>query len=347
MMTRRRRMASMLIENIPTPWENLLLQRSDENITDTIEKLISSTDSDVDLRWTLNSSNKYGIKACFKSIPLELIENASWVEHQEICIQFSSFKHLPRFEISITLINEVYLSVFYHYCCSVIAKTFGLKASREIFNAVLSTINEWSDFFKKASSNKLSIIKQKGLIGELCFLNYLIDKKGPNSALAFWKGPVSSSKDFICDSNAFEIKCCEPSLASENIKISSLDQLLVQPYENLYLVIYELAPSSIDSARSFTLQSLVKSTFEKIEPHNQSLKFIFTYLLSEYGCQNYDDYTEYSWVVLEGSPRIFIVDNEFPMLTSENVPNGIIDIKYSISLSYIRKNYKQFLLEEL
>lgn len=337
----------MLIDNSSTPWDNLLQQRRDENFTETIEKLILGAGSDVDLRWTLNSSNNYGIKACFKSIPFELIQNASWVDHQEISIQFSSFQLLPSFEISITLINDSYLSIFYHYCCSIIAKTYGLKSSREIFDAILNIINEWSEFFKKATSNKLSIIKQKGLIGELCFLNYLIDKHGANSALASWKGPISSSKDFICDSNAFEVKCCEPSLASENIKISSLDQLRVQPYENLYLVIYEVAPSSIESSMSFTLKGLIKSIFDKIDPHDQSLKSIFTYLLAECGCQDYDDYIEYSWITLEGSPRIFIVDNEFPALTSDNVPSGIVNTKYSISLSYIRKNYKPLLLEEL
>ena len=167
-------------------------------------------------------------------------------------LTFSSFRYLPKLEINIVLKNNNYLSIFYHYCLSLIAKTKGLESSSDIFNAILSTINEWSEFFKKANASKLSPNEQKGLIGELSLLSHFIDKAGINSALGSWRGPISSSKDFIFDSTAFEVKCCEPSLASSDIKISSLDQLLIKPYKNLYLVIYEIAPGSAQSENSFT-----------------------------------------------------------------------------------------------
>ena len=166
----------------------------------------------------------------------------------------------------------------------------------------------------------MSFIQQKGLIGELCFLSYLIDKKGADSALASWKGPINSSKDFVLDNIAFEVKCCEPSLASEKIKISSFDQLLVNPYKILYLVIYEIAPSSPQSHQSFTLKGLITAIYEKLGFENHHNLSIFNQLLADYGCENIHDYNEYIWNILEGSPRIFIVDSQFPALTSNNVP---------------------------
>ena len=42
--------------------------------------------------------------------------------------------------------------------------------------------------------------------------------------------------------------------------------------------------------------------------------------------------------------RIFIVDNEFPALTIENISNGIISAEYSISLSYICGSSKQIFI---
>ena len=251
--------------NSTNPWDSLLQQREYENTSDTVEKLIISNNAHVDLRWTLDSSNRCGIKAYIGSISRQMIDNApSWDDdHQEISIIFSSPEYSSKCNISIVLNNNSYQTIFYYYCCSLIAKTEGLKSSNDMFNAILYTVNEWGEFLKKAKSSKLSFIQQKGLIGELSFLSYLIDKKGVHTALASWKGPIKSSKDFVLDSSAFEVKCCEPSLASENIKISSFDQLLVQPYKILYLVIYELAPGSPESEKSFTLQALIQRIFEK------------------------------------------------------------------------------------
>ena len=167
----------------------------------------------------------------------------------------------------------------------------------------MNTINEWSDFFKKANSSKLSPNEQKGLIGELSLLNYFIDKTGINSALGSWRGPISSSKDFIFDSTAFEVKCCEPSLASSDIKISSLDQLLIKPYKNLYLVIYEIAPSSAQSKNSFTLYSLVQQIYDKIGSNNYQSKSTFNQLLSDYGCSSLEEYSDIQWLMLNQSPK--------------------------------------------
>ena len=156
-------------------------------ITGTVEKLDSSAEADFDIRWTLDSSNRCGIKIYLNSISLELIENATWDNHREISIDFSSFRYLPKLEINIVLKNNNYLSIFYHYCLSLIAKTKGLESSSDIFNAILSTINEWSEFFKKANASKLSPNEQKGLIGELSLLSHFIDKAGINSALGSWR----------------------------------------------------------------------------------------------------------------------------------------------------------------
>ena len=78
-----------MIDNSTTPWDSLLKQKTDENNFGTVEKLDSSAEADFDIRWTLDSSNRCGIKIYLKSISLELIENASWDNHREISIDFS------------------------------------------------------------------------------------------------------------------------------------------------------------------------------------------------------------------------------------------------------------------
>jgi len=323
----------MMTELSYNPWANIV-QQNDQPISfgHNAEKIISNTPWD--FRWFVDYEGNFGFLLNFHSIKRKNLGQLLFNELTEITISHSKLSLLPRFTILIKLVNPENYHVFYHFCKSLVSGSRVITSEDKLIDNIVSQIHDWSSFFDKYRERKLSINAQKGLIGEILFLNELILLKGSQVALSSWKGPDNACKDFILDNNAYEIKCIEPSLSS-TVKISSIDQLSVSPFDKLYLIVYQIIPASVDTASAFSLSSLISKTYNLIEADKPLLMERFSLLLSELGIHDHHIYDNSLWKSSLNSPYIFNVDSRFPSISAEQIPIEIASLSYAIIFSRI------------
>jgi hypothetical protein len=151
----------------------------------------------------------------------------------------------------------------------------------------------------------------------------------PSDTIRYWAGPSGGKKDITLNSLAIEVKTTSSSHAKE-IKISSLDQL-DRSTEKLYLM--HLSISHADTEAGLTLQYLydfvgskIKDDFTASALFQRTAGNIFNKASSEqkeepYLCSEIDMYD---------------VLDAFPKLIRSDVPNGVVDANYSLSVSSIQ-----------
>lgn len=95
----------------------------------------------------------------------------------------------------------------------------------------------WQKLLQYENKSVMSFQRQKGLLGELIYLSTIIDDIGVETAVDSWTGPDGSDQDYLFPSEWAEIKSV--SLASETVRISSLQQLQQEMEGELIVYILE------------------------------------------------------------------------------------------------------------
>ena len=209
--------------------------------------------------------------------------------------------------------------------------------SREASNPLSALIDRylsWQKLLQYVGKGVMSFSQQKGLIGELLHLQEIISDKGIENSVNSWVGPDGSDQDFVYDDTWDEIKTV--SLAAETVKISSFEQLLHD--KNGTLSVYVLEKTTPGNDRVL-LSYLVKTLRTKM---SQSVRLLdsFNMKLFKYGYRDRDEeeYDKNCFRYVER--RDYLVNDDFPRLTKNNVPAEIVSGSYNISLASIEK-YKR------
>lgn len=106
----------------------------------------------------------------------------------------------------------------------------------------------------------MSANAQKGLIGELLYLEYLIDQNGVKHAFESWVGPDGSDQDFLLDDSWTEVKTT--TISSDSINISSLEQLDRDDFGRL--VVYFMDKVDSPNKSTITLGDIFERVFAKL-----------------------------------------------------------------------------------
>lgn len=159
-----------------------------------------------------------------------------------------------------------------------------------------------------APRSLLSIEKQIGLIGELTFLNRLLDASGPGGIIA-WVGPVGEPHDFRIGKQEIEVKT---SSGTRRIhRIHGLEQLFPSTGMRLALVSILLEPAGKSSG--FSLNSLIQQTVAQLKKEPQKQKRLKE-LLTKVGWQESDSkYYTRQWRLRRPIVQIN-VDDKFPRI---------------------------------
>jgi hypothetical protein len=173
----------------------------------------------------------------------------------------------------------------------------------------------------------------KGLLGELLFLEYLLQKPlyCNNETLNGWKGPYNDEKDFFINGFAIEIKTI--STASEEIRISSEYQLEKVADKNLYLGIMELNESS----SGFCLQDKFLHIREIITTNSLDISILLNALrengINQMNITKYNNYKfEFNKMEIYDATTI-----QFPSIVKSNISSAIKNVGYNIVISSIQK----------
>ena len=197
----------------------------------------------------------------------------------------------------------------------------------------LNVVNHWKRLLDKIARKGLDIEKQKGLIGELLFLNHLLNhNKTSSNAISFWTSTEEDfqSKDFTLGDTGVEVKFT--SSQQPQINVSNERQLDNENFRELFLVLYS---TEAVKDNGFSLNSLIKETRQKITT-NEVLS-VFNDKLKLYGYHE-DDSEYYGGMYSLKKLFCFVISSEFPKIIKGNLPLGIFETSYKIEISAV-ENY--------
>jgi hypothetical protein len=232
-------------------------------------------------------------------------------------------------ELNIYLLDNDLKDVFSLFIQNILEEIFESVTEIEALTKSLNVISKWKKLFDKINFNGLSIEQQKGLIGELLFINWLLDsQKTPQIVLNAWTGSDFEDKDFVFGSIGIEIKLT--SSKYPKLKITNERQLDTQNLNELFLILYVTEEVK---ENGFSLNSLVEQTREKISTHFDELKF-FNEKLLLVGYFD-DDIDNYNKIYSLRNTVHLIVTSDFPKIIGGILPLGVYDTSYSIELSAV------------
>ncbi|WP_256758444.1 PD-(D/E)XK motif protein [Cohnella sp. WQ 127256] len=209
-----------------------------------------------------------------------------------------------------------------------------LQADEEvkILEIVEQTLSHWKSFFEEYGFTGLSDSAQRGLYGELWFLRCLI-KESPLSTVKLverWKGPNRKTHDFSNKSIAVEIKT-STAKKHHKFQVSGEKQLDDRGLKKLYLVFLSFAEME---STGESLNGIIEWLIVSLDafPAAQNL---FKEKLFQVG-YSIAHSSLYTTGFINREVRTFLVQEGFPRLLSENLPDGLGDLTYSVAVASCR-----------
>ena len=230
------------------------------------------------------------------------------------------------------LVNNEYEDVFLRLCWDLINSTVGIPKP---LTALIERYLKWQKLLQRMSSGTLSYERQKGLLGELLYLEEMIKRIGCEAAVAAWVGPEGSDQDFVFCRDWTEVKTI--SIGAKVVRISSLEQLNQNCIGALHIFILE---STTPGENRKTLNGEI-SRIRALLMDDPIVRDKFETKLVMAGYNPTDKLKYEKNVFRFVEEREYSVDKDFPKLTSANVPIGVQECKYAISLSTIENFRRQ------
>ena len=232
-------------------------------------------------------------------------------------------------ELNIYLLDNELKDIFSLFIQNILEDIAESVTENEAVTKTLNVISKWKKLFDKINFNGLSIEQQKGLIGELLFINYLLDhRKLSTRILNAWTGPDFEDKDFVFGGIGIEIKLT--SSKYPKIKITNEGQLDTQNLTELFLILYTVEDVK---ENGFTLNSLISQTQLKLSAKIDELKF-FNERLMLLGYFD-EDNGHYNKMYSLKKTYSYSVSEEFPKIIKSHLPIGVYNTSYFIELSAV------------
>lgn len=197
------------------------------------------------------------------------------------------------------------------------------------FQQIQNQFGKWGRLFASIKGGLLSKERQRGLYGELIFLQGLLRSSTDyNKGIVTWTGPEGSNQDFSNHFSATEIKTSKATKPSVNI--ASELQLDYTVFKSLFLIVLHIDEIS-NGANS--LKRLIEEI--KFTLGNQSdLLQMFEEKLDRVGIPfGEEEYYDDTGFVVR-SQNAYEVKEGFPVLTNNNINNTAIhNVQYQIDMT--------------
>jgi len=232
-------------------------------------------------------------------------------------------------DITIILSDNDLLDVFILFIEDLIRGLELIDSENEAPLYINQKVDFWGKLFAKIKGNLLSKERQRGLYGELTFLNTILKRSSDHvKCVVSWTGPEGSNQDFNNELSAVEVKASKATKPSVNI--ASELQLDWTQLDNLFLYVIHIDELSngID-----TLEKLIKNIKYTIS-NNTELLGLFEDKLDCIGIQKGEEklYNNIGFTVR--SQRAYKVEEGFPLLTKDIIANDAVhNVKYQIDLT--------------
>jgi hypothetical protein len=194
-----------------------------------------------------------------------------------------------------------------------------------LYQLFIGRIHAWQAFMKKGHDT-LSPSSELGLVGELRFLEVLLDAELPfYLAVDAWKGPIHGLHDFELGTGAIEVKSTLAScgFAASIMSLEQLDDSLRHP-------LFVCGCRFSIAAGGLTLPQRVSALRERLAIDSLALIRFNNVLLYAGYLDSHSEY--YVRIFLNAGISFLQVDSTFPRLVPGNVPSGIRQVRYEIDL---------------
>lgn len=235
-----------------------------------------------------------------------------------------------KIELYIYLLDNELKDIFSLFIQNILEDIEPSVTESEATTKTLNVVSKWKKLFDKINFNGLTLEQQKGLIGELLFLNYLLNnEKTFVNAVNAWTGAERGfeAKDFTLGSVGIEIKFT--SSKQPRIKVSNEKQLDDENLSELFLVLYS---TEAVKDNGFSLNSLIEQTRQIISIDEE--RSFFNAKLQLHGYFE-EDSEHYNKMYSSKKTFVFAVTSEFPKIVRNHLPLGIYDTSYSIEISAV------------
>lgn len=239
--------------------------------------------------------------------------------------------------LSLTLKQPASIDIFLTLAARLTEGLSGVDYPVTGYNVIRKVLVVWRTFF--ASEKKiLSGPEQTGLAGELTLANMFMDHGIEEATVTrAWKGSERSHHDFQLPFATVEVKA---TIAHniDTVSVSSLRQLDPTGTKKLFLA--QIAMDSHDHGEQ-TLPHLARSIRQRLSlfPADR-LEFEEKLLASGYRDRDEAHYSRQSFQVRK--VRAFLVDENFPKLTHDSIPEGIVEATYQINLGTVARQALSF-----
>jgi hypothetical protein len=231
--------------------------------------------------------------------------------------------------ILIYLLDSELTEIFTMFIEDLLNNLEGVKEDEKAFQIIQNQFGKWGKIFARINGELLSKERQRGLYGELIFLQSLLNSSTDHTkSIITWTGPEGSNQDFSNQISATEIKTSKATKPTVNI--ASELQLDWTVLDNLFLVIVHI--DEISNGTN-TLKRLINEIKELISNQSELLQ-LFEEKLYRVGIpygeeEHYDD----TGFVIR-SQKAYEVKEGFPALTTEIINNiAVHNIQYQIDIT--------------
>jgi hypothetical protein len=205
---------------------------------------------------------------------------------------------------------------------------FSGDSPQKIIDTCKKVIDRWKRILSLESRQKLSLIEQIGLIGEMICVKHFIEINVLQD-LSAWTGPDGGVHDFEFSTRSIEVKTTM-SPGSKTVNISGLWQLEQIDEVPLLLLHLEIRPDPIGTTIANLYDSIASLAGNQLGKLNSLL------LSVGFDPNKKNDYSNFTFSFVQ--VEAFEVRDNFPKLTSKILsgvdPTGrISDVTYSIDLS--------------
>ena len=218
--------------------------------------------------------------------------------------------------------------LFRRLCDDIVDACRTKRGDQAVLSATIRRAWKWHSLLRGGASQRLGPEEQQGLIGELLFLERLIDHLQPKGAVEAWRGPLDEPKDFTFLGRAVEVKARHA--GKDAVKISSENQLQVVPGQALSLLVFALTPSVQQASDSLCLDGLVSRVRNKLNASDPAADEGFEARLLGTGYTSDHDYSDTWWI--EIASNAYAVGQTFPRIESTGLPPAVNSVTYWLRL---------------
>jgi hypothetical protein len=231
-----------------------------------------------------------------------------------------------RVAVLVSLKDKTSEDLFSHLCDHLLSRVAANPNAKTAIDAIADEIDRWRRFMEK-HRRPLDNQAVIGLIGELAVLERLMHRVGNEHALASWRSPDGSLRDFELADRTVEVKAYTAS-AGGLVHIHDPMQLEPDSGRRLFLACQEVVQAEAGGSRLPDHVARVRSHLSA----DATLVGDFDRLLagSGYLPMHQMEYREHYGL---GELKVFEVGTSFPRVKPASVPLGVTHVHFGLTVA--------------